>query len=446
MAAYVDKGAQNTNLGTSLTVPYPASVSSGQFLLVELTVAVAASGALVGLTNNASFTVVHDEYINQGGSQYHYIKAWKRAAGGESGSVTFSWTPSAAFAEGGMHRFSGVSATEDPPFQFSAGSQTNTTTHTAPSVSSTYSNSLMIISGAEDNYSAWSTASGFTEHYDGGAGQFGALQSKQLTATGATGTAALVSAAAGGGQATTMLLFDTTPTGGGGGSTQDLDGDAAAAATATGAMSHGVPLSGAAAGAAASTGALSHGVPLQGAATGQAGASGGLGQGVPLQGAAAGTTAAAAALSVAVPAVDSFGRQPRPGRGPYSLGRYYRPRVAAFTPPAYAYLTGAAVVQASAAGGLSHGVPLQGTAVAVSGASGALRADVMMSGSAVGQAGGSGLLLAPPPSAPILGSGKGTARVWSDGLEPIDAAPEDEGEEVMALVVALALSGVFTCH
>jgi hypothetical protein len=55
----------------------------------------------------------------------------------------------------------------------------------------------------------------------------------------------------------------------------------------------------------------------------------------------------------------------------------------------------------------------------------------------------------PPPSTPpstVLGSGRGMARVWSDGLEPIDAAPEDEGEEVMALVVALAVSGVFTCH
>lgn len=53
---------------------------------------------------------------------------------------------------------------------------------------------------------------------------------------------------------------------------------------------------------------------------------------------------------------------------------------------------------------------------------------------------------APTPPATILGSGRGKARVWSEGLEPIDAAPDDEGEEVMALVVALALSGVFTCH
>jgi hypothetical protein len=54
----------------------------------------------------------------------------------------------------------------------------------------------------------------------------------------------------------------------------------------------------------------------------------------------------------------------------------------------------------------------------------------------------------PPPWPAVPGSGKGKARVWSPGIDDdtIDVVTEDEGEEVIDLVVALVLSGVLTCH
>jgi hypothetical protein len=85
-------------------------------------------------------------------------------------------------------------------------------------------------------------------------------------------------------------LFDAS------GAAQDLDGDAAGGAAATGAASVGKPLAGAATGGGAATGAAAHGVPLAGGATGGGAATGALAHGVPLAGSATGGSVSMALL------------------------------------------------------------------------------------------------------------------------------------------------------
>lgn len=192
----------------------------------------------------------------------------------------------------------------------------------------------------------------------------------------------------------------------------DLAGAAVVTGTATGGLSHGVPLQGGAAGVAAASGGLAHGVPLAGAAAGQAAAAAGLTHGVPLQGAAAGQATAAAQIVVQVSEAEMFGRRPRPGRGPYSVGRYFRPRVEAYTPISRADLTGsgaglstatgalsvgvtlagASVAVATAAGAITHGVPLAGSGIAAAAANGSLSIAVALQGSALAQASAGGTL------------------------------------------------------
>lgn len=228
MAAYVSKGINNTSASNSLALTYPASISAGEVLFAFIQI-LEPGASVAGLTNNGGFTVFHDELISLDAYPYHWVLAWKRAAGGESGSVTFSWTSSTIFNEGFVFKTNGVYAT-GTPFEYAAGTPTTSSTHTAPSVSSTYSNSLMLYLGVESNYAAWSTVSGFTEHWDGGASQIGTVQSKALSAAGATGTAASTTGA-GAGNAVTLLLFDTTPAGGGGGTTYNESISETASAT-----------------------------------------------------------------------------------------------------------------------------------------------------------------------------------------------------------------------
>jgi hypothetical protein len=165
-----------------------------------------------------------------------------------------------------------------------------------------------------------------------------------------------------------------------------LQGGAAGAATAAAGLTHGVPLQGSAAGQATATAGMTHGVPVAGAAAGQAAATGDLAHGVPLAGTAAGSATAAAQILVRVSEVELFGRRPRPGRGPYSVGRYFQPRADAYTPRSIADLAGAAVSVSTAGGGLSISVTLSAAAAAQAAASGGLSLQVPLAGSAVGQA------------------------------------------------------------
>jgi hypothetical protein len=172
----------------------------------------------------------------------------------------------------------------------------------------------------------------------------------------------------------------------------DLAGAAVVTGTATGGLSHGVPLQGAAAGVAAASGGLTHGVPLAGTAAGQATAAAGMTHGVPLQGAAAGQATAAAQIVVQVSEAEMFGRRPRPGRGPYSVGRYFRPRVEAYTARGQADLAAAGAGQATAAAAISLGVTLLGAGIAQAIGSGAVTHAVPLGGSSIAAAAANGNL------------------------------------------------------
>lgn len=75
-------------------------------------------------------------------------------------------------------------------------------------------------------------------------------------------------------------------------------------------------------------------------------------------------------------------RRNRPGRGPYSLGRMYRPRVDAFSSSVVIDLVGAAVASAVGSGALTHAVPLQGAALSSAIANGSLSLTVNLAGDA----------------------------------------------------------------
>lgn len=172
-----------------------------------------------------------------------------------------------------------------------------------------------------------------------------------------------------------------------------LASTAAAAGAASGVLDHGVPLAGAAQGQAAVSGALETGTLLGAVAQGQANATGALDHGVPLAGAAQGSVAAAGALEISPPPPDSLfaSRRNRPGRGPYSKGRFFRPSVIAYISKV-ADLSGDAAAQATAAAALQLLVNLAGAGVGGATASAALAKAVQLAVAAAGAAGAAGQL------------------------------------------------------
>jgi hypothetical protein len=147
-----------------------------------------------------------------------------------------------------------------------------------------------------------------------------------------------------------------------------------------------------------------------------------------LAGDAAGQASASGTLeSILRDVPPPFGtRRNRPGRGPYSLGRFYRPSVAAYSNAidlfgnAVAQATASAALQvlrtlagdasgqASATGALEQLVPLAGAAAAQAGASGTLALSVLLNGAASSTSTASGALTT-AGSVDLAGSAAGTA-------------------------------------
>lgn len=157
----------------------------------------------------SGWTQLHQEYLNTAG--YWYLVCTRMDTGSLADPSVFQWTAGTEFvyANSLCTAYTGTDGTIDDS---AMGTETTGTDKVAPALTSTYTNSLMIVVAWEDNFSN-SSCTGFTERYD--SSLFGPkAYDKAITATGDTGTATVVSSA-GNGVACSILLQDTTPTGGG---------------------------------------------------------------------------------------------------------------------------------------------------------------------------------------------------------------------------------------
>jgi hypothetical protein len=88
---------------------------------------------------------------------------WKRCVGGESGTVTFTWTGTAAFRAGGIHRITGAKTIGDPFADFTTNFN-DTASFTTPAVSLTGTppNSLLLWGASNFNGSStWTRPAGY---------------------------------------------------------------------------------------------------------------------------------------------------------------------------------------------------------------------------------------------------------------------------------------------
>lgn len=215
---------------------------------------------------------------------------------------------------------------------------------------------------------------------------------------------------------------------GAGGATQDLAGAAAAQAAATGNLAKTDNLAGAAAAQAAATGNLT------GAAT--------------LGGSAAAQAAAAAELLVRGYLVSSAvgNRTNRPGRGPYSSGRYFRPSLAVFANPArFSDLAGSAAVQASAAAALQILKGLAAAASSQASAAATLQQAIGLAVAAASQISATGQISLSVPLAGVAsGQAAGSGSLSTNGSVDLAgaAAAQASAGAGLALVVSLAGAAV----
>lgn len=177
-----------------------------------------------------------------------------------------------------------------------------------------------------------------------------------------------------------------------------LSGNAAATASASGALSVAVPVSGAAIGVLTAFGSLSTAMPLSGVAAAVAYASGAMVLGIALSGAAISSASASGTMVLQV-SIDGAAVAHASATGALSVvGGYDLAGSAVATVSATGAMTtsiplaGDAVCVASASGDLSSSsaVPLSGTAVAAFAGQGSLTVTVSLSGSAIAQAQASG--------------------------------------------------------
>lgn len=184
----------------------PASTSTGDLLVV-----IGYVSDKTGLTASGCTLLTFDH-----SSGYTIYIAYKYATAGND-QQTVSWTNS-NFGTGRMYAWTDVHATT-AFYNSSKGSDTTSTTKTAPSVNATYTNDLWVVVGIEDDFSGWGTVpTGFTEIIDDSGNNLSGIYvaNKLLSASGATGTADLTSTGTSGGFAISFLISDSTPTGGGG--------------------------------------------------------------------------------------------------------------------------------------------------------------------------------------------------------------------------------------
>ena len=274
------------------------------------------------------------------------------------------------------------------------------------------------------------------------------LAGAALAAASADGALTLVVPLAGAAEATGAASGTLTATG-----DHALEGAATGTAAASAELLLAVTLTGAAIVSGAADGAIAVAKPLAGDAAASGAASGGLtvdtgqaqgGDPAPfpflglllaytgeqaLQGAAQAAGTADAALDVVAAPESSYrtiSRRNRPGRGPYSYGRYYRRAVAnSERADTLKALAGAADASAAASGALSLTLPMAGAAIAAGSANGQLTIGVVLTGDA-------------------LASALASANLSTSGYADLEGAAAGSGTASAALSLTVLLTGAAT--
>jgi len=166
--AFGTSGAWTSTGGTTLSLAVPASVASGDILVVEIFI----DGSAVAVTGPSGFAHAPNSprTVNAGSAGNHSVNVlWKRATGADSGTYAFTLSAS-GYAEGQAHRFTSCIASGNPwdgnTSSTGDGGNTNSTTTPAVSFTTTGPDELLFFAGTNWSGGAWTPPTGFTEITD----------------------------------------------------------------------------------------------------------------------------------------------------------------------------------------------------------------------------------------------------------------------------------------
>lgn len=176
-------GNVQTNSSTStasFSIDTPTNAASGDLLIMVIATGATKTQAASGWTSVAT--------VHNSGSNFE-IECWRRLHDGSSSSYTTTWTGNTS-AVGTIARVTGADTSS--PIDVSAtydSATTSSTAHTAPSVTTTVADTLLINAYTTNAARTWTPASSQTEVSDVNPGSsLGAEVTKlDVAATGATG-------------------------------------------------------------------------------------------------------------------------------------------------------------------------------------------------------------------------------------------------------------------
>lgn len=155
---FVSAGALFEQSGTgTANIPAPAGVAANDVVLVHL---YKENNAAV--TPPAGFTQVGVAAVTTGNTQWHYL-FWKRSAGSEPSTYSFTWTGT-TYAAGQSGAYRGCVAAGSPIDVSNSNTRSTTTTNTTPNVSVTTTgpDRLLVWAGTNWNESSWTAPTNFT--------------------------------------------------------------------------------------------------------------------------------------------------------------------------------------------------------------------------------------------------------------------------------------------
>lgn len=166
---WIARGTHIAQNSATVLLPYPAGLLANDVAIAQLNVSDPLTGG-GGWNTPAGWTLLSSSNINGDNRDRHYL-FWKRLAGSESGTVTFttfggmggSGTDSCT---GVMSIFRGVKTTGDPHDNIAISNAGNDTTPNAPSIA-TFGENRLICNFRSHNFPGASFAAGtdYTAHY-----------------------------------------------------------------------------------------------------------------------------------------------------------------------------------------------------------------------------------------------------------------------------------------
>jgi hypothetical protein len=191
--AYIDPSPQYLGKGTTVTIASAANLSlahPANLVADDIEIAhIYLETPSVAITPPAGWAEIGTEASSGGTNTAIYRLFWKRAAGGETGSVTF--THGTVWRAGYITRWSNCITTgnpfETPGASAAAGTTGATTTSAVSDTTDGPNRTLLFVCANWSGASTWTPPSGFTEQYDSG-GEIGGFSTKTQASAGATGS------------------------------------------------------------------------------------------------------------------------------------------------------------------------------------------------------------------------------------------------------------------